>query len=398
MPSLDPYTLAAVSALAAFFMAVTMGGMFVAGNREAAIADWALAGVLFCFGHVVAFISLGEAASGDNRMALAVANSSVVMGYSMLLVGILRHLGLRRWTGHFVLLALGVGLAIGFIPIMYESTVFRVATLTVVYTGLSAAGAFLLWRADERPLAAYRRAMGAVLIANALVLVLRAGYVMLDVRVSADASGSIVLVPIYLSAILFYMALNVSLALMLFRRKEVHLRFLARHDALTGLLNRYSLGEYSSRELARARRGEQTLSLAVIDLDNFKAVNDRYGHGAGDQVLLQAAKRMKEIIREGDIAFRIGGEEFLMLLPGADQAEAGRIAERLRLALADRPFECRNSSVRVSASVGVVTFSPDRDDWEELVRRADQALYRAKEKGRNRVEWAREDSGAYGAE
>lgn len=390
MPNLDPVTLALVSAMAALFMAVTMAGIFIAGNRERAIVDWAIAGLLFCTGHLLAFVALGEAGSGDRRMALAVANTTVMMGYNMVILGVQRHLGIHRWMEGLFLLAIGVGVTIAFVPIMHESTMFRVLVLTGVYTGLSVAGAYLLWRAENPDLAPYRRAVAAVLIANALILIMRAAYFLASDWITFGLSGSIVLVPIYLSAFLFYMALNVSFALLLFRQKEVRLRFLARHDSLTGLLNRYSLEDHSAQALARARRGDQELSLIVLDLDNFKGVNDQYGHAAGDQVLVQAAERMQVCLREADVVFRTGGEEFLVLLPGADQAEAEQVAERVRSALADQPFECPGSTISVSASIGVVTVPPESCNWEELLQRADAALYRAKDGGGNRVEWARE--------
>lgn len=388
MQSLDAHTLAVVSALAAFFMAVTMAGIYLAGNREAAIADWALAGLMLCLGHVLAVFTLGTSGFEDRTLALALTNASVALGYGMVVLGIQQHLEQPRWTAAIFLLAIGIGLSIAFVPIMHESTVLRVSVLTAAYAGFSIVGTVLLWRADDRRLKPYRRAVGVVLMANTLVLIIRALYVVYGEHGTSDPAASIVLVPVLLSAVLFYMALNVALALMLFRRKEVHLRFLARHDALTGLLNRYSLDEYAAREIARSARGENELSLVVLDLDNFKQVNDQHGHAAGDQVLVQAARRLHEVIREGDIAFRVGGEEFLVLLPGAGHEVAPRVAERLRMALVDRPFECLDRSMTVSTSVGVVTFDPLRDDWESLLRRADQALYRAKGMGRNRVEVA----------
>jgi len=388
MPSLDAYTLVVVSALSAFFMAVTMVGIYLAGNREAAILDWALAGFLFCLGYALGSLILSGAALFEGPFVLASFNAIIAFGYGLVLLGVQKHLKYPRWIVVVVLVPVGVVLSIVYVPSMYDNTALRVGVLTVVDAGLSIIAAGLLWRAVDRPLMAYRRAVAIVLTANAMVLVIRALYVMLGADGPVAPNSPSVLVPVFLSAVLFLMALNVSLALMLFRRKEVHLRFMARHDALTGLLNRYSLDEYAAREIARADRGHQNLSLVVLDLDNFKRVNDRYGHAAGDQVLVQAAQRIYEVIREGDIAFRVGGEEFLVLLPGADREVAGRVAERLRAVLVDQPFECPEQSVTVSTSVGVVTFDPSREDWESLLRRADRALYRAKDGGRNRVEVA----------
>jgi len=388
MPGLDAYTLAVVSALVAFFMAVTMAGIYLAGNRERAIADWALAGVFFSTGHVMGNLAITGTSLVEARVFIAAGNACILLAYGLVLVGIQQHLGLRRSSTPILALALAALAGGLWWPGMYGNTGLRVLLFALVYLGLGIVSATLLWRARNRMLANYRRAVALVILGNALLMVVRAVYILLGQGQSTGAGGVNLMVPAFLSSMLFYMALNVALALMLFRRKEEHLRYMARHDALTGLLNRYSLDEYAAREIARVERGQHDLSLVVLDLDDFKRVNDQHGHAAGDQVLAQAAQRIHEAVREGDIAFRVGGEEFLILLPGADHEVAGRVAERLRVQLVDQPFECAGQSMTVSTSVGVVTFDPLRDDWERLLRRADQALYRAKEAGRNRVEVA----------
>lgn len=163
---------------------------------------------------------------------------------------------------------------------------------------------------------------------------------------------------------------------------------IASHDSLTGLLNRRALYEGANRELARAQREDQPLSVIMIDLDHFKQINDRYGHLAGDQTLRQAATVLAKGLREYDLLGRWGGEEFLMVLPGADVPESLAVAERLRdeitrsrLRLAD------GREVAFRASFGVTTL-PRRDTdlcFDTLVNDADRALYEAKRRGRNRV-------------
>jgi len=388
MLSLDGYTLAVASALAAFFMAVTMTGIYLAGNRERAIADWALAGVLFSAGHVLGNFAMAGDGLAETKVFIATGNTIILLAYGLVLLGIQRHLGLRRSTG--LILVMTVAALAGGLwwPLMYSNTGQRVMLFALTYLGLGIASATLLWRAGNGTLATYRRAVALVILGNAALLLMRAVYILIGYGQTTGAGTVNVMVPAFLSSMVFYMALNVALALMLFRRKEEHLRYMARHDALTGLLNRYSLDELAVREIARVQRGDNDLSLVVLDLDDFKRVNDRYGHAAGDEVLVQAARRIHEVIREGDIAFRVGGEEFLVLLPKADREVASLVAERIRAVLVDRPFECLNHSITVSTSVGVVTFDPLRDDWESLLSRADQALYRAKALGRNRVEVA----------
>lgn len=388
MPNLDAFTLAVVSAVAAMFMAITMAGIYLAGNRERAIADWAFAGLMFCLGHALGNLSLTENTLLDRHLLLALINASVALGYGMLLLGVQHHLERPRSTLVVIGSTVVVLLSTWQLPLMNQSLVMRVGLLTVVFVAISTAAAVLLWRAGDSALQPYRRAVSVVMMLNAATLVARALYMAMADELPIDPSSQSVLVPVFFSSVLFFMALTVSLSLMLFRRKEVYLRYLARHDALTGLLNRYSLDEFAAREMARARRGEDDLSLVVLDLDNFKNVNDRFGHAAGDHVLVEAAGRIRSAIREEDVAFRIGGEEFLILLPGARGTFAQQVAERLRRLLAREPIVHRDREIVVSTSAGVVTFDPIADDWESLQRRADQALYRAKEQGRNRVEVA----------
>jgi diguanylate cyclase (GGDEF)-like protein len=388
MPNLDAFTLAVVSAVAALFMAITMAGIYLAGNRERAIADWAVAGVMFCLGHALGNLSLTESTLLDRHLLLALINASVALGYGMLLLGVQHHLERPRSTLVVIGSAVAILLSTWQLPLLNQSLMMRVGVLTVVFVAITTAAAVFLWRAEDSALKPYRRAVAVVMMLNAAALVARAFYMAVADDLPFDPSSQSVLVPVFFSSVLFFMALTVSLSLMLFRRKEVYLRYLARHDALTGLLNRYSLDEFAAREMARARRGEEDLSLVVLDLDNFKNVNDQFGHAAGDHVLVEAAGRLRSVIREEDVAFRIGGEEFLILLPGASGTFARKVAERLRRLLAQDPIFHRDREIVVSTSAGVVTFDPIADDWESLQRRADQALYRAKEQGRNRVEVA----------
>ncbi len=160
------------------------------------------------------------------------------------------------------------------------------------------------------------------------------------------------------------------------RERAVHLAF---HDPLTGLPNRRLLFEIGPRLLARARRGAGT-ALFMIDLDKLKRVNDVYGHEAGDRYLRVAAERMKGALFEGDYLFRVGGDEFVALLPGAGENGAKKAARRLASALA-RPFELAGYEVGAAASVGIALAPRDATDLDELLAKADFALYRAKKTG-----------------
>jgi diguanylate cyclase (GGDEF)-like protein len=157
-------------------------------------------------------------------------------------------------------------------------------------------------------------------------------------------------------------------------------------DGLTGLANRRAASEALHAEAARAERLETPLSLVLVDLDEFKEVNDVHGHSVGDEVLRVFAAVLRETLRESDIAGRWGGEEFLLLLPGADEEGAAQLAERVRIALAARGIPSV-PGLRVTASFGVAEYAGETKT-EELVAAADSALYRAKRAGKDRVERA----------
>ena len=161
------------------------------------------------------------------------------------------------------------------------------------------------------------------------------------------------------------------------------LREQATHDGLTQLLNRSAIIETLRHEIARAERERQPLALLMVDLDRFKLINDTYGHLEGDAVLCEAARRMKAAGRCYDSIGRYGGEEFLIVLPGCDQADACAQAERVRESVAASAFADGGAPLRVTCSIGVSCWHGG--DADSLTRAADEALYHAKSSGRNRV-------------
>jgi diguanylate cyclase (GGDEF)-like protein len=158
---------------------------------------------------------------------------------------------------------------------------------------------------------------------------------------------------------------------------------LAYRDPLTGISNRMSMSETLQREVNRAQRYDIPLSMLVIDLDHFKAVNDNYGHSTGDLVLKEAVNCIERGLRLSDQAFRFGGEEFVVLLSDTDLAAAQVVAERIRSCIASSSVINNEMVIRFTASIGIAEL--DKDDTEQsLFDHADHALYFAKGEGRNR--------------
>jgi diguanylate cyclase (GGDEF)-like protein len=163
-------------------------------------------------------------------------------------------------------------------------------------------------------------------------------------------------------------------------------------DALTGCFTKGHALDVIDAELRRARRSQTPVSMIMFDIDHFKDVNDRYGHLCGDAVLNAVGKRMKEVLRGSDLKCRYGGEEFLVLLPETPLHGARRVAETLRREIAERPVPWAGEGLTVTASFGLAQTLPGEVSVQAVIARADQALYRAKDDGRNCVRIAAEAS------
>tara|TARA_R110000737_G_C14557259_1_gene481652 strand:+ start:79 stop:1083 length:1005 start_codon:yes stop_codon:yes gene_type:complete len=166
---------------------------------------------------------------------------------------------------------------------------------------------------------------------------------------------------------------------------ELELRQIAATDSLTGAQTRRSFNIEVKREVDRAKRYNRSASFVAFDIDHFKSINDTYGHNAGDVVLQNIAAICKSNLRAVDLFARLGGEEFMIVLPETDRLGAMDVAERLRQIMANTPIIDGDNEIRFTASFGVAVFSGEDGTLEDLLRQADEALYQAKNYGRNRT-------------
>ena len=166
---------------------------------------------------------------------------------------------------------------------------------------------------------------------------------------------------------------------------------LVRHDQLTGVLNRRGLEEIFTKEAARATRHETSLCVALIDIDNFKKLNDSMGHDTGDEALIHLATICRETLRPQDTVARFGGEEFIILLPDTPLNDAASALTRLQRELTKKFFLHGNDKVLITFSAGVTRMKPD-DTQATVIKRADDAMYQAKQTGKNRVVTAEKET------
>lgn len=167
--------------------------------------------------------------------------------------------------------------------------------------------------------------------------------------------------------------------------------YLATHDLLTDLPNRFLFADRFSRMLQHWQRNGTPFALLLIDLDHFKDINDRHGHAVGDRALVVTAQRLSAALRAGDTLARQGGDEFVALLADIDSADkAAAVGDKLRMALADQVIEAASGSVRLACSIGIAICPADGTDLDTLLRQADLAMYQAKSRGRNQVSTGRD--------
>lgn len=228
--------------------------------------------------------------------------------------------------------------------------------------------------------------LGVICILAALSWIARVATIFLYLQGTSDIQRADIVISLF-AIIQMVTGVGATLALMWIdvRLMQAELSRIAHTDALTGLPNRRAIMMRFDAELARALRQKQPFGFAIFDIDHFKKVNDVHGHAAGDRVLRAAANVFDTTKRAEDVLGRLGGEEFLMLLP-AQTREASRDAtERLRERLRSTSIEHDHGSLHVTVSGGLAVYPEDGDDWDELFAAADRRLYDAKKGGRDRI-------------
>ena len=178
------------------------------------------------------------------------------------------------------------------------------------------------------------------------------------------------------------------------RQTAEQLIYLAERDSLTGLYNRHRFQEELSRMLVEAERRRTHGALLFFDLDEFKYINDTFGHRAGDAMLIRVAGEVGALVRRSEIFSRLGGDEFAVLLPDAAETDAARLAERITRAISQIPFRFEGQNLRLTTSLGIALYPTHGANAEELIAHADAAMYQAKEAGKNAWRVYREDRDA----
>jgi diguanylate cyclase (GGDEF)-like protein len=357
------------------------GAALLKGSRHA-LLYWSLHAALAA----AAVACLLSAVPADDDLVRAVGNLSIVASLIALQRGVWHFFGRScHWHLHALLMAVSAAATLAAQP---AHGAWRVGVVSASLAILCLSTAWDMHAQTRKRLELRWSALLAVpMLAAGLVFALRALAAVLNPRtIVATLSENL---SFHAGAAIVYqivgLGFQLALVALVVARFISQLQHASRQDALTGLLNRRAFDEALDAEVQRSRRMGEPFSVLMIDVDRFKAINDRHGHAAGDRALQHLATLLAGHMRDIDRVGRYGGEEFVVLLPATELSEAVITAERLRQDVQALPARWQEHPLALSISVGVAQWHGQGDSAPSLLARSDEALYRAKQAGRNCV-------------
>ena len=381
MIQLDIRTLSFLAVLVSVLMAGAMVLLWRMNPEERSVRFWAFGNCAIASG----FLLIGLRGMVPVLLSVPVANSAIALGYALLLLGVWSFLDrpLRWWVIYGA--TAGVFGSFLFFTYVQPDIGLRIVIISLLIAALSLAAAVSLLSDLVPHMRQVQRMTAWVFLLHALYLILRAVMTLAGDRIDDLFSPNLVHILAFLDVIVVAICLTFAFTALVNRRLQFHLDHLASYDLLTEVFNRRAFEQAVAREIARGERHQTALSLLILDVDHFKPVNDRYGHQVGDRVLAHLARTLRRTLRVEDVLGRLGGEEFAILLPETGQSDGLEIAERLRHVVADSYLEVDGLRISVTVSIGSVTSPARGTSWNQLYRQADEALYKAKQGGRNLI-------------
>ncbi|MGH8107553.1 MAG: GGDEF domain-containing protein [Arenimonas sp.] len=378
---LDPKTALLIVALL-----VLLNGMILAYMRtdlpldlRTSIRSWQQGTFL----QAVAYLCFASQEFFSIVFAMPLANSLLYVGMTCYWRA-LRQFNHQRDRWRLILpMALGAVLIFWF-SFVFPSRILRVASGSLIMAIITGACAWDIARYRRIPPPRSARLLIGIFAATALFMVWRCIYSFNGVsEVDSALVPSGLRTATSLVLLAFQGMTTTGFLLLCTERIRRQLERAVSTDFLTGTLSRRSITEAGARGIENAILNKQKYAVAVVDIDYFKRINDQHGHAAGDLVLKSIANALRSVCRGSDLVGRLGGEEFAVLIEGADHEKARMAAERMRLAISSTPIKLNAEPIPVTASVGIACLDPEETTFDQVLQRADAALYRAKDQGRD---------------
>ncbi|MEO2267423.1 GGDEF domain-containing protein [Pseudoalteromonas sp. YIC-656] len=382
---MDHYTILITMIISSAIMTLTLFSCYCIDLKQKHIADWALAGLFFMVASLTSFVS--HFSDTNISLIILIVNSFFICGHALILHGCYLLKG-KQQRYHYIAALFLLVAALHLIPAISGSTKTRLIFLSPIVISTNLLTIFIITSSGTKRF--YKGLIPVACTVGVFLVFYSYRFFWLNLTSTSPMhhedsffySGSLLVISSY------YFILTIALIYTIFWIKENKLKALAITDELTGLLNRKTLDTLATKELKQAIREQSKLTFMMIDIDHFKSINDKHGHFLGDLVLKHVSELISQQIRDYDSLYRIGGEEFLLVATKTDHNAALGLAERIRRAIDQTTASNSNGiNIGVTVSIGFSTNLPTDSNWEEIMKRADSALYEAKHKGRNRVEY-----------
>lgn len=380
---MELFTLYVTVAISAVVMTITASMLYIFSNKrnDDYLLDWAFASVFFLiYGLIVTFFFNGNL---DDELIPLVPNTCFLIGHAAILSCVSKLTG--KGSAWLFVLATAVGsIVFHSIPVVADSLMIRAYCIYPFLIAIYGAATLLLWNDRNSPYSKAYLPLAIVFILFMLQTFLR-GFIAVAEDIAMEFLGNdIIQTSGTLAVVVLFFSLTICFALTVSWRKEVDLREDAMTDHLTGWLNRMSLGMIASSVLNECKRNNSQAAFILIDIDKFKSINDKYGHAVGDMAIQQVCQAATGELRDYDKCFRLGGEEFLIIVSNTSPAVAEQLSDRIRKAIEREQIVTEDGSFKVTVSIGFALSKPDVS-WEMVLDNADKALYLAKNRGRNQI-------------
>lgn len=312
-------------------------------------------------------------------------NGLVALGLACFAISMRRFFGMPEWRRRlFALVPVILATSVTFMFAIPDDDL-RQGLILLQYAVVFAVCVQTLYRNDQPP--SLSRHMVGVIFTVCMCLMLAHSLSVLFWKASVRSIFEVtpLTISVFVVGGLLPILGTIAFLLMCAERSQRELELAARIDHLTGIYNRGAIESMAMRMIAATQRHGVPMSLMVVDIDHFKRINDELGHAAGDKALLATVQMMQGLVRNCDLLGRLGGEEFVVLMPDTDAVQASHAAERMRLAVESTPVTFFGTFRALTVSIGVSEYRAEDGDFSRLLQRADRALYSAKHNGRNRV-------------
>ncbi|MBW8311104.1 MAG: GGDEF domain-containing protein [Rhizobium sp.] len=350
-------------------------------NLRPAVTPWIAATLL----QPVGFVLLTQRDVLPPWLTIVVANALIALAFAAYALALRRFYQLPARAG---LLSLMVALAVAtsaWWGLVQPDLTQRLIAISLVLAWMLGYSAWTIYRRSDAR-GPIRQVAGGAFLASALIMAYRSVVLVYDPgQVTGVFQLTHVQLLTYALGSILPVVATLGFLLLCTERSQRELERAARVDYLTGVYNRRAIEELGTRAIAAARRHGMSLAALVVDIDHFKRINDELGHAAGDHALVRAVERIRDELRSEDLLGRLGGEEFIVLMPSTDSGSAVAAAERIREAFSAQPLVLGEQRRPVTLSIGVAVLAPADRQFSQLLQRADRAMYAAKKAGRDLV-------------